>query len=125
MKGEIKKVQEDFVYTAWLNIRRLDLSAFNFMQNAQVKGILTSDNVRIRGSLKKPLADLSGVVQLRDGGFKSNTEDIEGVSAQVKLSPEKGMTIVAEMTGENCKGVWVSPQQTRRCSAFFDRPRKP
>ena len=102
-KGDIKKVQEDFVYTAWLNIRRLDLSAFNFMQNAQVKGILTSDNVRIRGSLKKPLADLSGVVQLRDGGFKSNTEDIEGVSAQVKLSPEKGMTIGADMTAKIVK----------------------
>ena len=103
MKGDIKKVQEDFVYTAWLNIRRLDLSAFNFMQNAQVKGILTSDNVRIRGSLKNPLADLSGVVQLRDGGFKSNTEDIDGVSAQVKLSPEKGMTIGADITAKIVK----------------------
>jgi hypothetical protein len=102
-KGDIKKVQEDFVYTAWLNIRRLDLSEFNFMQNAQVKGILTSDNMRIRGSLKKPLADLSGVVQLRDGGFKSNTEDIDGVSAQVKLSPEKGMTIVAGMRAKIVK----------------------
>ena len=103
MKGNIKKVQEDFVYTAWLNIRRLDLSAFNFMQNAQVKGILTSDNVRIRGSLKKPLSDLSGIVQLRDGGFKSNAADIAGVSAQVKLSPEKGMTIDADVTANIVK----------------------
>ena len=103
MKGDIKKIQEDFVYTAWLNVRRLDLSAFNFMQNAQVKGILTSDNVRIRGSLKKLLADLSGVVQLRDGGFKSNTEDIDGVSAQVKLSPEKGTTIGADITAKIVK----------------------
>ena len=52
------------------------------MQNAQAKGILTSDNVRIRGSLKKPLADLSGVVQLRDGGFKSNIMDVERVDAR-------------------------------------------
>jgi len=103
MKGDIKKVQEGFVYTAWLNIRRLDVSAFNFMQNAQVQGILTSDNVRIRGSLKKLLADLSGVVQLHDGGFKSNTEDIDGVSAQVKLSPEKGTTIGADITAKIVK----------------------
>ena len=103
MKGDIKKVRDDFVYTAWLNIRSLDLSAFNFMQNAQVQGILTSDNVRIRGSLKKPLTDLSGVVQLRDGGFKSKTEDIDEVSARVKLSPEKGMTIGADITAKIVK----------------------
>lgn len=103
VKGEMKKIQKDFFYTAVLKISSLDLSVFNFMKDVKVSGIITSDNLRIQGSLKKSLPDISGIIQLRDAAFRSNNIDIAGINAQVEFLSERGMTVKAEATAKVSK----------------------
>jgi len=103
LKGEMKKIQKDFFYTAQLKIRNLDLSVFNFMKDVKVSGIITSDNLRVQGNLKKSLPDISGIVQLRDAAFRSNDTDITGINAQVEFLSERGMTVKAEANAKVSK----------------------
>jgi hypothetical protein len=76
-----------------LKISMLDLSVFNFMKDVKVRGIITSDNVLVRGSLKKPFLEISGIVRLRDGAFSSQETDIGGINAQATFSQGKRMAV--------------------------------
>lgn len=103
LKGEIKKVKEDFLYTAGLKIGRLDLAAFNLMKDIKVSGIVTSDNLNIRGSFKKIMPEISGAVQLSEGALRSQDTDIGKINARITFPPGKEMAVRAEAAAEISK----------------------
>ena len=86
VKGELKEVNEDFLYTAWLKIKKLDLSAINFMKNANIGGIVNSDDLRVQGSWKKPFPELSGSLELSNAVFQSRDFAVGQINADMKFS---------------------------------------
>jgi hypothetical protein len=100
LKGEIKREKKDFVFTIWPKISKLDLSAFNFMKNVQVNGMITSENLLIHGSFKKYFPEISGTVKLRDGVFKSKETDIRAINAKLTFLPGRKMNVRSEATAK-------------------------
>jgi hypothetical protein len=100
LKGEIKREEKDFVFTILPKISKLDLSAFNFMKNVQVNGMITSENLFIHGSIKKHFPEISGTIKLRDGVFKSKETDIGAINAKLTFLPGRKMTAKAEATAK-------------------------
>lgn len=98
LKGEIKKREKDFVFAIWPKINKLDLSTFNFVKDALLNGIITSENLFIHGSIKKHFPEISGTVNLRDGVFKSKDVDIGGINAELIFLPGKNISARAETT---------------------------
>lgn len=96
MKGKIKSREKDFVFTIWPKINKLDLSRFNFMKNAQLNGIITSENLLIHASIKKHFPEISGTVNLKDGFFKSKDADIGAINAKLIFLPGKNISARAE-----------------------------
>ncbi|MCG2721792.1 MAG: DUF748 domain-containing protein, partial [Thermodesulfovibrionales bacterium] len=98
LKGELKKTADDLSYTASLNLSRLDLLAFNFLKGIQVGGVMRSENMHIRGSIKEAFPEVTGVVQLNDGSFISESTKINGISTKIIFLPGKEMAIRGETT---------------------------
>jgi hypothetical protein len=96
LTGEIRKSKGDFYYSAGLKIKRLDLSALNLMSGLKIGGIITSDNLRVRGSMKERSPEVSGIVRLRDGIFRSDTTDIGGVHAEMTFLPGDEISLKSE-----------------------------
>ena len=86
VKGELKEVNEDFLYTAWLKIKKLDLSAINFMKNANIGGIVNSEDLQLQGSYKKPFPELSGSLELSNAMFQARDFAAEQINADIIFS---------------------------------------
>jgi hypothetical protein len=98
LKGEIKKIKKEIFYSAMVKISRLDLSVFNFMKDVKISGIITTDTLKVQGSLKKSIPDISGIVHLYNAAVRSNTADIAGINAQVEFLSGKEMAVKTNMT---------------------------
>jgi hypothetical protein len=86
LKGELKEVNEDFLYTAWLKIKKFDLSAINFMRNANIGGIVNSEDLQLQGSYKKPFPELSGSLELSNAMFQARDFAVGQINADMKFS---------------------------------------
>lgn len=83
LKGVIKEIQKNPFYSAEVKIDRLDLSAFNFIKNLKASGIMTSDNIRVKGKFDKTMPEISGSVQLRDASVNVMAENVDlGIISQ-------------------------------------------
>ncbi len=98
LKGEIKKENKDFVFNIWPKIRKLDLSAFNFMKNIRIEGMITSENILIHGRVKKHFPEISGTVKLRDGVLKSKGTDIGAINSRLTFIPGRQAAGVVKTT---------------------------
>lgn len=98
LKGIITDIKENPSYKGELTLDRIDLSVFNFMMGLDVRGLLTSDRLRIRGTFRKNMPELSGTVQLREGAVTSNDIDVKTVNARVVFLEDK--TIEAKATAQ-------------------------
>lgn len=98
LKGIITDIKENPSYKGELTLDRIDLSVFNFMRGLDVRGLLTSDTLRIRGTFRKTMPELSGTVQLREGAVTSNDIDVKTVNARVVFLEDK--SIEAKATAE-------------------------
>ena len=58
------------VYSSELKINRIDLSALNVREDLAASGIMTSDTIRIKGTLKERLPEISGTVFIRNAALK-------------------------------------------------------
>ncbi len=58
------------VYSSELKINRIDLSALNVREDLAASGIMTSDTIRIKGTLKQRLPEISGTVFIRNAALK-------------------------------------------------------
>lgn len=103
LKGEIKRVNEDFLYRAELKIGRLDLAGFNFMQDMKIRGIVTSGDISLNGNLKKEIREISGFIQLSDGAFSSQDTNIRKINARLTFTPVKGTTLRSEAKAQLLK----------------------
>ena len=105
LKGIITDIKENPSYKGELILDKADLSAFNFMRGLDVRGLLTSDTLRIRGTFRKTMPELSGTVQLRDGAVTSNDIDVKTVNARVVFLEDKSIEAkaTADVSGGRIK----------------------
>lgn len=98
-KGVITDIVKIPSYRAELKINRIDLSAFNFMKDLKTSGIVTSNNIHVRGTFKKVIPEISGTLQFKDAAVKSNDMHIERINANVTLSSEdRELSVKTEAT---------------------------
>lgn len=102
-KAVITDIRKDPSYSAEIKINRIDLSAFNLIEDLKVSGIMTSDNLSIEGKFKKTIPDISGTIQLTDTAVKSNNAEVEKINARVKFLSGKEMSMKAEATAKILK----------------------
>jgi len=97
--GTLKGVVTDLKnpsYRADIKIDRLDLSGLNFMRDIKVKGILSSNDLHIKGKFESEVPQLSGSFRLKDGGIESPHGLIEKIDADLIFSLNKEMSIKGE-----------------------------
>jgi hypothetical protein len=98
-KGVITDILKIPFYRAELKINRIDLSAFNFMKDLKTSGIVTSNNIHVRGTFKKVIPEISGTLQFKDAAVKSNDMHIKRINANVTLSSEdRELSVKTEAT---------------------------
>lgn len=84
-KGEVRKVGGDIQYWGEVNVRALDLSAFSVIKDAEVRGIVTSERLRMTGSARKIMPQLSGFLHLREAEIRTADMNIVGLDAVVRF----------------------------------------
>lgn len=87
-KGTLAQEHEDFLYTAEIAIRGLDLSVMNFFKDLKMSGIISSQNLLVRGNLRNPLPEVSGDIHLKDGAFQTSKVSIGRVNADMKFTSD-------------------------------------
>lgn len=99
LKGLIKEIQKNPSYSAEIKINRLDLSAFNLHEKLRVSGIITSDNITIKGKLGKTMPEISGSVQLRDASIKSDKADykIQRLNSSLQIDYRKNVFTIKDL----------------------------
>lgn len=99
LKGLIKEIQKNPSYSAEIKINRLDLSAFNLHEKLRVSGIMTSDNITIKGKLGKTMPEISGSVQLRDASIKSDKADykIQRLNSSLQIDYRKNVFTIKDL----------------------------
>jgi len=103
-KGIITDIVKNPSYSAELSINRMDISAFNLMKNAKIRGLLTSNSMHIKGTFKKILPEISGTLQLKEATVESNDMNVEKINANLTLSSEdRELSIKTEATAKIVK----------------------
>jgi hypothetical protein len=87
VQGELRKEEEDLTYTAGVTVKMLDLSFINILKNVTMTGIIASENLRVRGSFKKPISELSGSLQLRNAKLLTRDFAVGETGADIRFLP--------------------------------------
>jgi hypothetical protein len=103
LKGVVPDLQNPS-YQADIKIDRLDLSKLNLMKGLKVKGILSSNNLRIKGKFESKVPGLSGSFQFKEGGIESPHGIIEKIDADFIFSLNKEISIKGEGLARVVKG---------------------
>ena len=93
LRGVIKEVQKIPSYNVGLKIERFDLSAFNFIKDLKIGGVISSDNINFTGKFNKALPEITGSLWLKDASMKSSGANVEKINAELKLSGNKEMSV--------------------------------
>ena len=120
VQGELKKIHEDFFYTAGLKIKRLDLSAINFMKDVNIGGIVNSDDLRVQGSYKKPFPELSGSLELRDALFQARDFAAGQINADIKFTAGGAAAIDFKMKDMKYGGYTIPWLHAKSGIAYHD-----
>ena len=120
VQGELKKINEDFFYTAGLKIKRLDLSAINFMKDVNIGGIVNSDDLRVQGSYKKPFPELSGSLELRDALFQARDFAAGQINADIKFTAGGAAAIDFKMKDMKYGGYTIPWLHAKSGIAYHD-----
>jgi hypothetical protein len=120
VQGELKKINEDFFYSAGLKIKRLDLSAINFMKDVSIGGIVNSDNLRVQGSYKKPFPELSGSLELRDALFQARDFAAGQINADIKFTAGGAAAIDLKMKDMKYGGYTIPWLHAKSGIAYHD-----
>ncbi|MEW6110117.1 MAG: AsmA family protein [Nitrospirota bacterium] len=100
LTGGIADIYRKPSYDAEIKIDRLDLSAFSFMKGVKAEGIITSDNIRIKGNSDKTIPEISGSAKLSDASFRMDEAEVKSLYAKVIFSSENEMSVNAEASAE-------------------------
>ncbi len=116
LKGVVTGLKKKPTYRAELKIDRLDLSGLHFMKDLKVSGILTSNNIRLAGSLETKIPEVSGTLQLREGGIESHQAVIRGIDADIIFSSNKEISMKGEASARIEKVgeyLFIKPVETK------------
>ena len=98
LKGSIRDLKRNPSYHLQIRMDGLDLSRFNFMKDLEVRGVLTSDNLRLSGTFERRVPEVSGILRLREGGIDSNQVIIKKIESDLILSSDKEMSVKGEVS---------------------------
>jgi hypothetical protein len=96
LKGVVKDISEKPLYSANIRIDKLDLSLFHFMKDLKIRGIMTSDNLTIKGKFDLAIPEIAGSVALNDAAVKAAIIDFDEINADLEFSSEQEMSVIAE-----------------------------
>jgi len=116
LKGTVEDLTTNPSYRAEVKIDRLDLSGLNFIKEFKVRGILASNNLRLAGNLETKVPNLSGDFRLREGSIESRQVTIEKISADLRFSSDREISMQGEVSARIVKaGEYLtgSPVDTR------------
>lgn len=93
----IKDIRKDLSYEVTLRINKMDLSAFNVVPDVQTNGIITSNDIHVKGELKKKTQSVTGAlhcvncaVKSRDAGSETeNNTPVPSTNGEMPGSEEK------------------------------------
>lgn len=120
MKGELKMTAGDLSYTASLKLNRLDLSEFNFLRGIQVGGVVRSEDMHIRGSIRQEFPEVTGVVELDDGSFISAATKVSGINTKITFSPGERMAMRGEATARIAQAYGYRFERPARAEVLMD-----
>ncbi len=92
-RGKITGLNQNPSYTGDIKLDRLDLSRLHFIKEMKVTGKLSSADIRVAGHLGSKTPEVSGELQLREGGIESSDAIIQNVDADIIFSSAKEMTV--------------------------------
>ncbi len=84
-RGEMKMAEDGILYSATVKISALDLSAVNVLKDVKMSGIVNSDNLSIRGNLKRRIPEISGDIQLSHAKVEARDVYIGRLDADMTL----------------------------------------
>jgi len=102
MSGSVSRLLHDPEYAADIIIKRLDLSAFNFIKGLNFSGTVASQGINIHGSFQGP-PHVSGTLDVSEGALSSEAVEMRQVSAAVTFSLEKELSLNAKISSRVIK----------------------
>ena len=93
----IKNIRKDQSYEVTLKINKMDLSAFNIVQDLLTEGVITADTVHIKGGFKKDEIRVSGGVSCTDCALKAATGDMQKKN-ETRASPSDTQETVQDQS---------------------------
>ncbi len=116
LTGVIKDMTRNPSYRAQLKIDSLDLSAFNLIKGLKSGGVMTSDNISIKGKFDKKLPVLSGSLRLSNGSLEFSNVHIDRINADIRFSSSEEISAKAEASAKILragKSVFLTPADAR------------
>ena len=104
-KGTVADLRKNPSYQAEIKIDRLDLSKFNLTESLEGGGIVTSQNLRIKGNLRTGAPEALGTFQLREGSVRSNQAIMNRIQADLDFSSGEELSIKGDISAEIMKAM--------------------
>ncbi len=98
MKGSIRSLLQSPSYEAEIKIDSLDLAALNVIKGVKVGGLVTSDQIRLKGSLTRTLPAAQGTAAISNGSWDMDKAGIASVDGKLVFAAGKEMSVRAEAT---------------------------
>ena len=103
LRGTVGGLGSKPSYDAEIQIHRVDLSALQWSKDFQVKGILTSEHLRIAGNLAGKMPQIAGALRLREGGIESPDLVAQKIGADLFVSSGDEISLKGEASGRLIK----------------------
>ncbi len=97
--GVIKGFHPRAVYDVAVSADAFDLGAIRVSDRLRLAGMLTAENLRIRGTLGKGMPDLSGRVMIRDGSVNMAAVAVKQASMEADIVTAPHATAQARLDG--------------------------
>jgi hypothetical protein len=103
LRGTITNLNKNPSYFAEIKIHRFDISGLNMIKDLKAHGILAANNLRVIGNFETKVPNISGTLQLRDGGVESHDALIKNIDADVIFSTNREMSVKGEASARLLK----------------------
>lgn len=97
LTAAIRDIFKNPAYEAQARIDKLDLSAFNFPGDLKISGIMSSDNIHLKGVSGRAMPEISGLVHLSDAAVRTQNISVGALDADVKLLSRGALSARAEI----------------------------
>ncbi|MBI5073594.1 MAG: hypothetical protein HZB62_00245 [Nitrospirae bacterium] len=90
--GSIQGIFSRPSYAAEIRVNRLDLSSFDIMKGLKAGGIITSDLIRVKGTLFSVLPEVTGMMTVSNGALSLDKAEIQGMNGKITFTSGKDLS---------------------------------